>query len=116
MPFDNLEWERLQVDETKLVPAPKPDPLIEKFQKAKELLQTKGWTQGIMRNQYGYCLVGALYYSSGGYIRNEEIGYLGFPYQDKLTDWNDKPWRFKSQVIRRLNKAIARRQRDLAKG
>lgn len=83
--------------------------------KPSELIAKKGWVQYIAKCDAGYCILGAIWETCGGYSGKKTIREL-----DKLhkilktrddyinvgiADWNDAKGRTKRQVLAVLRKA-----------
>lgn len=75
--------------------------LAERFESAADLIERRGWTQGLMRDFNGYCVMGAVHVS----------GPVGQQYADALrvlgcqlgtvdiAGWNDHPKREEQEVL-----------------
>jgi hypothetical protein len=107
--------------------------LIETLEGAKNLLLTKGWTQGVMARNAGgsptpcqwedaacFCIMGAISRASEGDDDSpgfKAIGAFVGSYRRQIAGWNDAPGRTLDEVIAVLNRAIAdaRQQTEAAR-
>ena len=120
MPFDAVEWPRQGFNAVRptLVPMirrrhPGPDDLLVRLKAARVRLEA-GWIQASFRSEQGSCLLDALDIGARTRRPLELLRLLGFASLGEAWEWNDRPWRLRSQVIGRVQNAIVLREKELA--
>ena len=88
---------------------------VEVLRKARERLETWGWTQEDYQDDYGYCLVGALYNGSESNWDDDPAArllakaiYGNVPERviNSIIVWNDMPNRTRDEVMAVMDRAI----------
>jgi hypothetical protein len=105
---------------------------LELLRRVRKLLAEKGWIQEDMQSSAGYCLLGAidevvpehrpanlrLRRTVGARIRHEAIDTDEVDESETLheviTEWNDREWRRRWQVLNLLDRAIAKLEAERA--